>query len=154
MSYKIELIPSGVSGARPTMFRGGLKFDIGQAQILDLTAEQLEVFENDWRFKVTASTDRGATLADTKAAIGETVPSAVDIAGEEKPMAEIEAIEDSLAASQEKVDGKSKELSVLDTLLKTHSREELNDEAKFLGVENPESFANKTEVAQAIVDAQ
>lgn len=154
MSYKIELIPSGVSGARSTMYRGGLKFGLGEPKILELTAEELEVFENDWRFKVTASRDSGATLADAKVAEGSTVPSAVDIAGEEKPVAQIEALEDPLAASQEKMDDQSKELSVLDTLLKTHSREELNDEAKFLGVENPESFANKTEVAQAIVDAQ
>ena len=154
MSYKIELIPSGVSGARSTMFRGGLKFQLGEPQILDLTEEQLEVFENDWRFKVSASRDPGSTIQEAKAAIGDTIPSAVDIAGEEKPVPQIEAIEDQLATQEEEMDDKGQEPVVLATLLKTHSREELNDEAAFLGVENPELFANKTEVAQAIVDAQ
>lgn len=154
MSYKIELVPSGVEGARPTMYRGGLKFNTGEPQVLNLTKEELEVFENDWRFKVSDSRDPGSTIEEAKAAIGDTIPSAVDIAGEEKPVPQIEAIEDQLATQEEEMDDKGQEPVVLATLLKTHSREELNDEAAFLGVENPELFANKTEVAQAIVDAQ
>ena len=71
MSYKIELVPSGVEGARPTMYRGGLKFNTGEPQVLNLTKEELEVFENDWRFKVSDSRDPGSTIEEARAAAAE-----------------------------------------------------------------------------------
>lgn len=154
MSYQIELVQSGIAGARPTMFRSGIKFSVGEPLTLNLTKEEAEVFVNDWRFKVSAAKDTGATLAEAKAATGEVLPSAVDIAGEEKPAAEIEAIENQLAAQEKVVDDKGKELSPLDALLRDYSREELNKQAKALGIKKPGDFGNKTEVAQAIVDAQ
>ena len=154
MSYQIELVPSGVEGARSTMYRGGLKFDAGKPKILNLTKEELEVFVNDWRFKVSDSTDSGSTIEEAKVAISDAVSSAASSAGEQKLATQIEAIEDQADAPQKKVGNQNKEHSLLETLLKNHSRKELNEEAKFLGVENPESFANKAEVAQAIVEAQ
>lgn len=154
MSHKIELLKSSLPGARPTMFRGGIKFEVGQPQILNLTKDEVEVFENDWRFSVSSTKDSGATIEETKASERETVPSAIVDSGKEAVVSQAEIIKDSPVAQEEAVADEMEESSLLDTLLKGFSREELNEQAKVLGIEKPESFGNKTEVAQAIVDAQ
>ena len=154
MGYKIELIPSGVAGAKPTMFRGGIKFEVGEAQVLDLNADELEVFKNDWRFKVSDTNDSGATLTQAKVAAGETVSQPV-IDGTKEAVADTaEVVADKVVAQEEVANDKDKELFDLDVLLKDFSRGELNAQAKKFGIKKPEAFDNKTEVAQAIVDAQ
>lgn len=154
MSYKIELIPSGISGARNTMYRSGLKFEVGEAQILDLTDEELEVFENDWRFKVSDSKDSGAKIAGGAIAAGKGLLSPGHPDPEDFSVDEAETVEDSdVAPAQEAGSGNETTLYV-EQLLKENSRDELDALARELGIEDPESLANKTEVAQAIVDKQ
>lgn len=154
MSYKIELIPSGISGARNTMYRSGLKFEVGQAQILDLTDEELEVFENDWRFKVSDSKDPGAKIAGGATSAGQTIsPTDKPFA---KPIAdfEVETVENSNAAPAQEASSNDETTLYVEELLKENSRDELDALARELGIEDPESLANKTEVAQAIVGKQ
>ena len=154
MGYKIELLQSNAAGAKDFMYRAGIKFDVGQPQTLELTEEELEVFKNDWRFKISDSKDTGATDKKAKAAASKTVSSAGKPFA--KPIAdfEAEAVTDTSAPQKETVDGTVQELSFLDSLLKDFSREELNKQAKKLGIKKPETFDNKTEVAKAIVDAR
>lgn len=153
MSYKIELIPSGVSGARPTMFRCGQRFSVGQPQILDLTKEQLEEFKNDKRFKVSDSKDSGEKIASGTVAASETVSPTEGIFTEETIVDEVEAVEAEVVAQEEVVDSEV-ETTTLEELLKENSRDELNEQAEFLGIKDAAAFANKKEVAQAIIDAQ
>lgn len=149
MGYKVELIPSGESGARVSMWRCGVKFNLGEPQTLELTKEQAEVFENDWRFKITHTTDTSSTLETSPVAESETVLSADTTATETVDVDETEVVEDQAVAREEKKVG----IVTVAELLKEHSREELNIYAGELGIESPELYANKTEVAQAIVDS-
>ncbi len=149
MSYKIELVPSGVAGARSTMFRGGLKFEVGGPKILDLSKDELEVFTNDWRFKVSSTKDSGETIEETKAALGDALPPADSVTAQEAVVAPSAPVEDTATTQEESVSGEDADVK---NLLKDHSREELDSIAQSLGLEGV--YANKTEVAQAIVDAR
>jgi hypothetical protein len=154
MSHKIELIPSGVSGARSTMFRCGQKFEIGEAKILDLTKEQLEEFKNDWRFKVSDSKDSGEKISGGTIATSETIPPTEGIFTEDSSTDEAETIANSDVAQEEEASDEVETEGNLEELLKKNSREELNVIAKSYGIQDADSFDNKTEVAQAIIDAQ
>lgn len=149
MSYKVELIPSGLPGARPTMFRGGLKFEANEPRILELTKEQAEVFKNDWRFKISASKDSGETVEDAQAATREEPTPSIVGGTQETITSEVEAPTASFVASEETPSGETEDVK---NLLKEHSREELDIMAGELGLDGP--FGNKTEVAQAILAAR
>lgn len=154
MSHKIELIPSGVSGARSTMFRCGQKFEIGEAKILDLTKEQLEEFKNDWRFKVSDSKDSGEKISGGTIATSETIPPTEGIFTEDSSTDEVATVADSDVTQEEEAGDEVETEGNLEELLKNNSRDELDSIAKGLGIDDPENLQNKTEVAQAIIDAQ
>lgn len=131
------------------MFRSGYRFDLGQPQILELSKEEVKVFEDDWRFKVSSAKAEKSKVKKGASSESETVLSADSDSTEEAVTSEAEIVEDSLV-TQEEISGSE---DTLETLLKTYSREELNELALGNKIENPENFANKTEVAQAILDA-
>lgn len=153
MAHKIELIPSGISGARSTMFRCGTKFEIGKAQVLDLTSEQLEAFKSDVRFKVSDSKDSGEPLESGTSSKSETILPTSTSKGKAKSFKKVEVDENQNASSEEIVEDEVEEVASVETLLKNNSRDELNELAAACGIEDAESFENKTEVAQAIVAA-
>lgn len=154
MSYKIELIPSGISGARNTMFRCGVKFQIGEAQILDLTDEQAEAFKNDWRFKTTDSKDSGEKIAGGAIETSQTIPPTEGIFTEEIVVDKTKTVKNKTVTQEEIIYNENEQPYTLKELLKDHSREELDQIANDLNIKNPENFSNKSEVAKAIVDAQ
>jgi hypothetical protein len=154
MSHKIELLPSQVSGARDTMWRCGRKFEVNIPQVLDLTKDELEAFKNDWRFKVSDSNDPSEKVAGGATAKSETIPPADSASPKEKFADKVKAAKDRIVAQKEIVDNQDKELPDIDELLKTYSRDELDLQASELGIENPQQFNNKTEVAQAIIDVR
>lgn len=153
-TYEIELLPSNIPGAKDTMFRGGLEFKVREPRILELTDEQLEVFDNDWRFKVTNSTGTPESVAGGETAQSEGIPSADELAGEEAAEIKAETLEDIAVTQAEAVSSEDPGEITIEDLLKSFSRDELDLQAAELGVSNPENFNNKTEVAQAIVDAR
>lgn len=154
-SYEIELLPFNLTGAGETMYRLGRKFSVREPEVIELTDEQAEVFKNDWRFKVLDSTDRGKKLETGNVATSDIVPPAADTTNTEETVAsETETVSDSDLTPEEEAGLKDEGTFNIEDLLKDNSREELNAQATKLGIENPEDFDNKTEVAQAIVDAR
>ena len=153
-SYKIELLPSNVAGAGDTMFRLGRKFTVKEPQVFELTKEQAEVFENDWRFKIENSRDRGEAITSGDVTEGDTVPSAEGPAAEETIEDTTETVEDTTVKPQEEISGETEGALSIEDLLRDYSRDELNSLALELGVDAPETLPNKTEVAQAIVNAR
>lgn len=154
MNYKVELVPSGVPGARSTFYRGGIKFSLGEPKILDLTDEEAEVFKNDWRLKVSDSKDPGRTLKEEAARYSEEIPPSFGTIDPKTVASKAEAVENTDTTSKENVGSETAGTESVETLLKDYSRDELDDIATELGVENADELANKTEVAQAIVAAR
>ena len=148
-TYEVVLQPSNLSGARNNAWRAGRQFTVLEPQILELTDEEVEAFENDWRFKITVS---GKKAKSSKVSASETVLSAEIEAGEEAAEVKAETLEDTAVVETETVTGETP--SDVEILLKDYSRGELDAQARELGVENPEGLANKTEVAEAIVSAR
>jgi len=154
-SYEIELLPFNMSGARDTMYRLGRKFEVTQPVVLKLTEEQVEVFENDWRFKITDSTDEGGTLEGGTVSASETVSPTADTETEKEIVdSETETVQDSDVEPQETVGGETAQDSELDELLFNNDKDELVEIAKELGIKKAHKFKSKQEVAQAIVDAR
>lgn len=153
-TYKIELVPSSNAGAGATMYRSGVKFTEREPEILELTQEEAEVFENDWRFEITDTKDSGETLEGRQARESKIAPPDVNPGAEEAVEGETETVETETAPQEEADSVDDTPADSVEDLLKNHSRDELDIQAAELGIENPQELANKTEVAQAIVDAR
>jgi len=151
-TYKIELQASLQSGALKTMWRLGRQFEVKKPQVLELTEDEVEVFKNDPRFKIKDSTDSSEEIESGEASESDSVPPSSDAGAEEAVDSEIETEEDSVASLEEEEASGYASASKIDQLLKDNSREQLDALANELGIEG--TFANKTEVAQAIVKAQ
>lgn len=161
-SYEVEMSHVAASGAKKTMWRAGRQFEVKVPQVLDLTKEEVEAFENDKRFSIKEATDAPESTdtsettsdseSDTSTADSETAEendTTEDSSSEDTDSSDTEEASDEDTENQ--VD--SEEVSV-DQLVKDNSRDELNALAKETGIENPEALKDKTEVAQAIVDAK
>lgn len=155
-NYEVELQPSNESGAKKTAWRGGRQFSAKVPQVLELTKEEVKVYEDDRRFNIKKTTAKAEpepseTPSDSEANAQPTTPEA------ETP-AEDNSSEDSSEDASEEADSSetedNEEAPTVDSLVKDYSREELNAQAVELGVEKPEELASKPEVAQAIVDAK
>lgn len=154
-SHEIELLPFNISGAGSSMYRLGRKFSVNEPVVLELTKEQVEVFENDWRFKVTKSNEAGQPLESGDVAESEAISSTpATVAAEEVVANETEAVQDSPVEQEEETSSEDASNSEIDELIFNNNRDELNAIAKDLGVKKPDKLGSKEEVAQAIVDAR
>lgn len=160
--YAVELLSTPASGAKKTMWRGGRQFEVKVPQILELTDEEVEVYENDKRFKVENPTDISEPEQDEPTSGSESDPQDGDEeSSEENDTTENPDSEDSSSDETEENSDEapespevSPELTVK-KLVKDNNRDKLNKLALEAGVENPEREDwGKKEVAQAIVDAQ
>ena len=127
---------------------------LGQPQILELTGEQREVFENDQRFKVSDSTDSSETLAGGSTSASKTVAPIEGIFTEAEHVDESETVEDQDVTQEKTVENETEKLDSVGDLLKDNSRDDLDAIARLEGIQNPDELPNKLEVAKAIVDAQ
>ena len=164
--YEVKLLPSNESGAKATMYRGGVAHTVGEPQVLALTKEEAEVYENDKRFQLSTPSDATSESVSSDETSGsESDAQDGDESSEEDVTSEDSDSEDSSSdeaeeVSDESTDEEASEEDVeeaevtVDSLLKNNSRDELNALAVEAGVEAPESLKDKTEVAQAIVDAK
>lgn len=151
--YEIELQPSLAEGARTSMFRGGQEFEVKVPKILELTDDQVGVFYDDWRFKVSDSTDSSKKNKGGIVGKGKAIPYGDPIDEKEVFIPATQIVEDKPVAQEKKDVDNSTKIPSLKELKKNYSREELDTIAIEAGI-NPEGFNNKSEVAQAIVDAQ
>lgn len=165
-SYDVTLLPSANNAAKATYWRGGRQFAVHETQTLDLTKEELEVYKNDGRFKIEGATDSKEQEPTTEVAKGEddsrdTAPATT----EENSTDEVKDSENTPATPEEKTDGEDeasqdsepvvenstdevKDLTEAE-LLKLN-RSKVNEYAVSKGVENPEQYDTKKEVAEAI----
>lgn len=151
---KVTLLSTPANGAKKTMWRAGRMFEVKSPQVLELTKEEVEVFKNDKRFKLSKASEADIEGVSSEATSGSESDSFAGITEtEEDATTEDSDSEDSSSDEAEKVSSNDTEVSRVEGLLKL-SREELNAKAVSLNVENPEKLENKTEVAQAIVEAE
>lgn len=167
--YEVELQASQESGAKKTMWRAGREFEVKVAQVLELTKEEVEVFENDKRFKLseTDGTSRQEDESESSSDSEEDSSTSTDESSEEDDSSEDSDSEDSSSdEAEENSDDSTEDESsdedeqvtedelTVDGLVRDNSRAELNALALESGIENPEALSGKPEVAQAIVDAK
>lgn len=168
-SYEVEMSHVAASGAKKTMWRAGRQFEVKVPQVLDLTKEEVEAFENDKRFTIkeaSESTEQADSSSTTSGSESDAQDSGDDEASDEDTSTEDSSSEDTSTSDSEEASDEDTELSEdtenqvdseevsVDQLVKDNSRAELNALAKETGIENPEALAGKPEVAQAIVDAK
>lgn len=167
-NYEVKLIPSNESGAKTTMYRGGLVHTVGESQVLALTKEEAEVYENDKRFQLSETSESPSETVSSDETSGSEsdAQGSGDESSEEDDSSEDSDSEDSSSdEAEENSDDSSEDESseedveeeaevTVESLVKDNSRDELNALATEAGIEAPESLKDKTEVAQAIVDAK
>jgi len=153
--YEVTLLASNQSGAKRTYYRGGLQFTVLEPQVLELTNEEVKVFKDDARLKVKSVSGKGESdQSETTSDSESDAPTTTTETTEEDSSTEDSDSEDSSSDEAEEVsDEDTTTESRLDVLLK-ESRKDLDALATSLGVEAPEKLENKTEVAQAIVEAE
>ena len=154
--YEIELQSIPASGAKRTMWRGGRQFEVKVPQVLELTNEEVKVFENDKRFKLSETDGTKSQEDESDSSSDSEVDSSTsgDESSEDDDSTEDSDSEDSSSDEAEEASDDAPEAPSVDQLVKDNSRAELNALAVQAGVEAPESLSGKPEVAQAIVDAQ
>lgn len=156
--YQVELTHTAANGAKRTMWRGGRQFEVKVPQVLDLTDEEVKVYEDDKRFKLSTpgeASDEANEVEETSSSDSDS--SDAGEASEEDTTAEDEASEDSSTDEAEEASDDTQseeEVSPVDALVRDNSRQDLDAKAEELGVENASKMENKLEVAQAIVDAE
>lgn len=163
-SYEVEMSHVAASGAKKTMWRAGRQFEVKVPQVLDLTKEEVEAFENDKRFTIkeaSESTGEADSSETTSGSESDAQTTGDDEASEEDDSTEDSSSEDSSSSDTEEVsdedteDSSEEEVALtVDDLVKNNSRKELDALALEAGVEAPETLSGKPEVAQAIVDAK
>lgn len=154
--YEVTLLASNQSGAKRTYYRGGLQFTVLEPQVLELTNEEVKVFKDDARLKVKSVSGKGESdQSETTSDSESDAPTTTTETTEEDSSTEDSNSEDSSSDEAEEVSDEDTPTteSRLDVLLK-ESRKDLDALATSLGVEAPEKLENKTEVAQAIVEAE
>lgn len=153
--YEVTLLASNQSGAKRTYYRGGLQFTVLEPQVLEMTNEEVKVFKDDARLKVKSVSGKGESdQSETTSESESDAPTTTTETTEEDSSTENTDSEDSSSDEAEEVsDEDTTTESRLDVLLK-ESRKDLDALATSLGVEAPEKLENKTEVAQAIVEAE
>jgi hypothetical protein len=157
--YELTLLPSMASAAKPTYYRGGLKFSVNETQVLELTKEEVEVFKNDPRIQVKSSSNKSEPKESGEASVGEEVPRTdTPESSEEESSNEVSDSEDKVSTSEEEASDSAPEVTeeVKDITEKEQlklNREKLNAYAKERGIEAPEQYETKKEVVDAIAEA-
>lgn len=152
--YEVTLLASNQSGAKRTYYRGGVQFTVLEPQVLELTNEEVKVFKDDSRLKVKGVSDKSESDSSETTSNSESdAPTTDTETTEEDSTTEDTDSEDSSSDEAEEDSDETTTESRLDVLLK-ESRKDLDALATSLGVEAPEKLENKTEVAQAIVEAE
>lgn len=158
--YEVTLESTPASGAKRTMWRGGRQFEVKVTQVLELTKEEVEVFKNDKRFKLSKATKTNSGSEPVETTSGsESDTSGGDETSPANDETEASDSEDSSTDGSEEDSDESTEDSEesnedeLKRLLQK-KRSTLDKQAKSLGIENAEELKDKLEVAQAIVDAK
>lgn len=161
-SYEVEMSHLAASGAKKTMWRAGRQFEVKVPQVLDLTKEEVEAFENDKRFTIKEASESSSSTdsSETTSGSDSDAQTTGDETSEEDTSTEDSSSEDTTTSDTEEVSDDSTEEEAtteedeVAVLVKDNSRNELNALATEAGVEAPEDMKDKTEVAQAIVDAK
>lgn len=166
--YELTLLPSMASAAKPTYYRGGLKFSVNETQVLELTKEEVEVFKNDARIQVKSSSDKSEPKESGEASVSEEVPRTdTPESSEEESSNEVSDSEDKVSTPEEEASDSAPEATeevveeessneVKDITEKEQlklNREKLNAYAKERGIETPEQYETKKEVVDAIAEA-
>ena len=152
--FKIELLHSRELGARNTMWRNGKEFEVGTPVVLELTEEEVKVFEDDPRFKISNSKDSGKADAGGDVGEGESVPSTADVdSGEETFDSENETSEDQDVEQEEEAGDEDPQTLSFDQLKRLGKDELISIANDDLGI-GIAVDATKAEIAQAIVDAR
>ena len=163
--YKVTLLASGESGAKRTYYRGGRQFTVLEPQLIELTDEEVKVYADDKRIKLSEASDADLEANESESTSDSEEDSSDDSGSESSDESEEDdSTEDSDSEdsssdeAEENSDDTTESTEVepltVDGLVKNNSRNELNALAVEAGVEAPEALAGKPEVAQAIVDAQ
>lgn len=165
----IELMSIPANGAKKTMWRGGRMFEVKKPQVLELTDEEVKVYEDDARFKVSDPTDSGEQEQGDEASDSEGDAQGSDSDSSSDDSSEGEDSEDQGSDDSEADSGSDPEdeadedasdpEDLVKALVQDNDRNELNAKAVEVGlVEKAEEadtkYKSKTEVAQAIVEAQ
>lgn len=165
----VELKHIAANGAKKTMWRNGRQFEVKKPQVLELTEEEVEVFENDRFFSVSDPSDTSesdsseettGSEGDAQSSDSETQEddSSEDQGSEDTDSDDPEADSGSDSESVEDEDDNDPEAQVTE-LVQNNDRVALNKLAVEAGIvekaEDAETkFKSKSEVAQAIVEAQ
>lgn len=157
--YKVELLPSISLGAQRTMWRAGRQFESKVPQELELTKAEAEAFKNDKRFTISEA-DGSTSESNSEETSSESDRDSQDTGNEDENTGSDEGSSDEDSDSSEEEDSSDEDTedpaqARVDDLLANNDRKELNALATDLGIENPDRKEwNKTEVAQAIVEAE
>jgi len=170
IEYEVELLSIPASGAKKTMYRNGVQFEVKVPQVLELTKEEREIFEDDKRFSISEATestgdeDSSVETNDSEedAPVSDSDSSEEDDSSEDQDNEDSSSDEEEASSDEAPEDGSSEEASptteeapvvTVDKLVKDNSRDQINALAKEAKVENPEALETKREVAEAIVKA-
>lgn len=151
--YEIELLLSLALGARGTMWRKGQLFTVKSPVILELTSDEVKVFEDDARFKVTNSKDSGSKNAGGDVGQSENVSPTADDRSEETVDSKIETSETQTVESKEETGDEDTKVLSLDELKRLKKEELVSIANDDLGI-GIAVDATKADIAQAIVDAR
>ena len=158
--YEVTLLSTPASGAKKIMWRSGRQFEVKVTQVLELTKEEVEVFKNDKRFKLSKATKASSEPKSSEKTSGsESDAQGGDETSTDNDSSEDQDSEDSSSDDSEEDSDESsedEESSSEDELkrLLQKKRSTLDKQAKSLGIENASELKDKLEVAQAIVDAK
>jgi len=136
--YTVKLSHSFPGSGR---WRAGRQFARGEAQVLELTKDEVKAFKDDTHFELRKGKKKGVSAGASEAAHSVNAP-----------VAQVETAKDSTVVKEEKT-ASSDEESEVDTLVKTYSRDEL-DAMAIQEELDPEEYANKRSVAEAIIEAK
>lgn len=156
-NYEVELKHTTAVGAKRTAWRAGRQFEVKKPVVVELTEEEVKAFEDDKRFSIKKTTkspeqansgeETSGSEADSQGGDSGSSDSDTDSEGEDS--------EDQGSDDQEEdSDEDSSSAPTVDELVRDNGRDELNAMATEAGVKDAEKMENKTEVAQAIVEAQ
>lgn len=169
-SYDVTLLPSANNAAKATYWRGGRQFAVHETQTLDLTKEELEVYKNDGRFKIenTGNSKEQEQAGEVDSSEVDS-PSAAPETTEENSTDEVKDSEGTPVAPEEKTDGddKTEESSepveenstdevkqdLTESQLLKLNRAKVDEYAASKGLENPQQYETKKEVAEALANA-
>lgn len=106
--YTIKLLPSLLSGDLGSAWRLGNKYITNEPVQVELTDEELEVFNADFRFEVSGGTDTSKKNAGGDASKSKTIPSSSNVEGAEADAGTAEIVADKNVAQEKTSGSKSK----------------------------------------------